>query len=170
MDEVSNTYGPDTRKAPKVIQMKTDGTPIGADVFSTEATLLAVSAQIPTTLGQKAMAASLAVALASDQSAIPVTQSIASTSTAPTGITVGLTAVPVKAANASRKRLICTNNGTSNLYFGKDNTVTISGATMGLLVIPGGVYDDLGPGLWQGDVYAVGDAALTFNCAVQERT
>lgn len=46
--------------------------PTGA---STETTLAAASAKLPATLGQKAMAASMAVALASDQSAIPVSQS-----------------------------------------------------------------------------------------------
>lgn len=46
--------------------------PTGA---STEATLAAVSGKLPATLGQKAMAASMAVVLASDQTAIPVTQS-----------------------------------------------------------------------------------------------
>lgn len=46
--------------------------PTGA---ATETTLAAASAKLPATLGQKAMAASLAVALASDQSAIPVSQS-----------------------------------------------------------------------------------------------
>jgi len=40
---------------------------------ATEATLAAASAKLPATLGQKAMTASMAVALASDQSAIPVT-------------------------------------------------------------------------------------------------
>ncbi len=44
--------------------------PTGA---ATETTLSAASAKLPATLGQKAMAASLAVAIASDQSAIPVT-------------------------------------------------------------------------------------------------
>lgn len=43
--------------------------PAGA---ATEATLLAESAKLPATLGQKAMAASLAVVVASDQSAVPV--------------------------------------------------------------------------------------------------
>jgi hypothetical protein len=42
---------------------------------STEATLAAASAKLPATLGQHSMAASLSVALASDQSSIPVTQS-----------------------------------------------------------------------------------------------
>lgn len=44
--------------------------PTGA---STESSLSALSAKLPATLGQKAMAASMAVALASDQSAIPIT-------------------------------------------------------------------------------------------------
>lgn len=46
--------------------------PTGA---ATEATLAAMSAKLPATLGQKAMAASLAVVVASDQSAIPASQS-----------------------------------------------------------------------------------------------
>lgn len=44
--------------------------PTGA---ATEATLSALSAKLPSTLGQKTMANSLAVVIASDQSAIPVT-------------------------------------------------------------------------------------------------
>lgn len=46
--------------------------PTGA---ATEATLSAISAQLPATLGQKTMANSFAVVLASDQTAIPVSQS-----------------------------------------------------------------------------------------------
>lgn len=46
--------------------------PTGA---ATEATLSAQSAKLPATLGQKAMSASFAVSLSSDQSAIPATQS-----------------------------------------------------------------------------------------------
>lgn len=46
--------------------------PTGA---ATEATLAAVSGKLPATLGQKTMANSLAVAIASDQSAIPVSSS-----------------------------------------------------------------------------------------------
>lgn len=40
--------------------------------LATEATLSAASAKLPATLGQKAMAASMAVVVASDQSAVPV--------------------------------------------------------------------------------------------------
>lgn len=46
--------------------------PTGA---ATETTLAAASAKLPATLGQKAMAASMAVAIASDQSAVPASQS-----------------------------------------------------------------------------------------------
>jgi hypothetical protein len=46
--------------------------PAGA---ATESTLSAMSGKLPATLGQKAMAASMSVALSSDQSAIPVSQS-----------------------------------------------------------------------------------------------
>lgn len=46
--------------------------PTGA---ATEATLAAQSAKLPATLGQKAMAASMAVVIASDQSAVPVSAS-----------------------------------------------------------------------------------------------
>lgn len=63
--------------------VKTDGSgvtqPVSAAALplpsgaATEATLAAQSAKLPATLGQKAMAASMAVALASDQSAIPIT-------------------------------------------------------------------------------------------------
>lgn len=55
-----------------VVQTGTPSLPTGA---ATEATLAAASAKLPATLGQKAMAASLAVVLASDQSAIPASQS-----------------------------------------------------------------------------------------------
>lgn len=63
--------------------------PTGA---ATETTLAGASAKLPATLGQKAMAASMAVTLASDQSAIPASQSgtwninnVAGTVSLPTG-------------------------------------------------------------------------------------
>jgi hypothetical protein len=50
--------------------------PTGA---STETTLAAASAKLPATLGQKVMTASLAVVVASDQSAVPVSGSVSAT-------------------------------------------------------------------------------------------
>lgn len=49
------------------------GAATAANQTSGNATLTAISGQLPATLGQKAMAASLPVTLASDQSALPVT-------------------------------------------------------------------------------------------------
>lgn len=51
------------------------GTNLNTSALNLETTQTAMSAKLPATLGQKAMAASMAVALASDQSAIPVTVS-----------------------------------------------------------------------------------------------
>lgn len=51
------------------VDIVTSALPSGA---STEATLAAASAKLPATLGQKAMAASMAVVLASDQASVPV--------------------------------------------------------------------------------------------------
>jgi hypothetical protein len=53
-------------------QLSTLTPPAAITGFATETTLAAQSAKLPATLGQKAMAASLAVVVASDQSAIPV--------------------------------------------------------------------------------------------------
>lgn len=67
--------------------------PTGA---ATEATLAAQSAKLPATLGQKAMAASMAVVIASDQSAVPASQSgtwnitnVSGTVSLPTGAATG---------------------------------------------------------------------------------
>lgn len=51
------------------VNVKAAALPSGA---ATEATLAATSAKLPATLGQKVMSASMAVALSSDQSAIPI--------------------------------------------------------------------------------------------------
>lgn len=48
---------------------------IAAEDFATQTTLAAISVQLPATLGQKTMANSFAVTLASDQTQIPVSQS-----------------------------------------------------------------------------------------------
>lgn len=51
----------------------TDTNTIAGVDFSTETTLGLMSAKLPATLGQKVMAASMAVVIASDQSAVPIT-------------------------------------------------------------------------------------------------
>ncbi len=72
---------------------------------STETTLAAASAKLPATLGQKAMVAALAVSLASDQSAIPVTPP---TLTKGTQGATGLTTQDLKDAGRVLKTYTCT--------------------------------------------------------------
>jgi len=103
---------------------------------------------------------------------LPVTSSqVASTTANPFGITVSTMAVQVLAANSLRKEVQFTNNGASNLYFGKDNTVTTSGATMGGKMVPNGTGSDGGASIYQGAWWAIGDAAAsTQNLSVTEFT
>ncbi len=74
--------------------------PTGA---ATETTLAAMSAKLPATLGQKAMAAAMAVSLASDQSAIPVT---APTITKGTQGANGFTTQDLKDAGRARVSIV----------------------------------------------------------------
>lgn len=72
--------------------------PTGA---ATSALQTALNAQIPTTLGQKVMASSLAVTIASDQTAIPITGSITATnpSVGATGSTIPASATYIGGLN-----------------------------------------------------------------------
>lgn len=73
---------------------------------ATESTLAAASAKLPATLGQKAMSASMAVVIASDQASFPVEYVAVSApviSTAP----VTTTSIQILAANAARKGVEC---------------------------------------------------------------
>jgi hypothetical protein len=123
-------------------------------------------------VGSQASAASLPVVVASDQAAIPVTPSLERASAgAPVGVTVSTSAIVVLAANASAKSRLITNNGTTNIYLGRNNTVTSSGATMGILLSPGGSYNDSGVDLDQGAIWAIGSAvASSQNVSAWERT
>ena len=96
--------------------------------------------------------------------------SVASTITTD-GVTATLSPVLLAAANSSRKSILATNNGAGKLYIGHSDSVTSSGVNMGLLLVPGGSYDDSGPGLYKGNLYGVYDAtATTQNISVSERS
>lgn len=93
-----------------------------------------MSAKLPATLGQKAMTASLAVALASDQSAIPVNISAPAAGTiTQDDIAVGTTAVRItvsgSAPNAARKRLRFQPDSTSaaRFFYGSSGVTTSTG-------------------------------------------
>lgn len=92
------------------------------------------------------------------------------TSGAPLGVTVSTTAVLLAASNTDRKSIIITNNGTGTLYIGHDNTVSSSGAAMGLLVQSKCSYTDSGFGLYTGDLWGIYSAAsASENVSVSER-
>lgn len=102
-----------------------------------EADVEAMSAKLPATIGQKAMAASLSVVIASDQAAIPVTSTstpatVAGTITT-TRLGVGLTAVRATvsggAPNAARKKLMIkpSKGNTGNIYIGSSIVATTTG-------------------------------------------
>lgn len=99
--------------------------PTGA---ATEATLSAMSAKLPATLGQKAMAASLAVVLASDQSAIPVTASVGANTAgnSPGSSTVSTVATLTAPANAVGFILMCLDTATANIRYRIGATATAS--------------------------------------------
>lgn len=126
------------------------------------------------TLGQKAMAASTPIVIASDQSAIPVTATLTAgglvstktdlTPSAPTFATVGVASAQAVAAAATRKglTLINTSGATISLGFGSA-AVLNSGVTL----LPNGVFvmDEYSFDI--GAVNAIASAAAS-NLAVQE--
>lgn len=108
--------------------------PTGASTSALQTTgntsLASIDGKLPATLGQKAMAASLAVVLASDQSSIPVsnTQLTLGTTGADTTVAANAASVTLKASNTARKSLTIRNDGTGILYVSKTATATASAA------------------------------------------
>jgi hypothetical protein len=86
---------------------------------------------------------------------------------APVGVSIGTAAALVLAANANRHMVIIQNqSSTANLWLGRDNTVTTSGATVGTRLGPGMTLTDTLTGdAWWG----ISDAAGTL-VSVQEVT
>jgi len=120
--------GQQTAAASAPVVLASDSTlplPTGA---ATQATLAALSNQHPATLGQKAMSASLAVTLASDQSAIAV----ASAPSAAVGASTHHHAISAASTNATSVKgsagtvndLTVCNNATSKRYFKLYNKAT----------------------------------------------
>jgi hypothetical protein len=94
-------------------------------------------------LGQKTMAGSAPVVIASDQSAIPISGTVTvSGLAAPTAFTTSVkaltasTATQVLATNTSRTSGLIQNNSSAPVWFGS-STVTSAGSTMGISILPG---------------------------------
>jgi hypothetical protein len=142
--------------------------PTGA---ATEATSAAISGKLPATLGQKTMANSMAVVLASDQSSIPVaatisgTPSVNATPVVPAaltvksaGVSVGTTAVRLTtdgSAPSSTRRVLLANVDSANaskFYIGPSSVT----AGTGVLLVAGQTFsaeDDAG------DYYIISNTA-----------
>ena len=91
--------------------------------------------RMPASLGQKAMAASFPVVLSSDQSAVPVSGTVATkTDLAPSSpalASVGVASAPAVAANAIRKGLSATNTSNNRVSLGFGATAVLdSGVTL----------------------------------------
>lgn len=92
---------------------------------SGNATLTAISAQLPTTLGQKTSAASLSVVIASDQSTVPVSFATSGTGT-PTSVPGSATSVTLLAASGTTKGFIVYNDSAAILYVTYASTSSVT--------------------------------------------
>ncbi len=97
--------------------------PTGA---ATETTLAAQSAKLPATLGQKTMANSLAVVIASDQSAVPVSGTVTATGTVAATQSGTWTVQPGNTANTTAW-LVDQTNGTAAIF--QDGSILFSSLT-----------------------------------------
>ena len=144
--------------------LKTDGSAVTQPVSATslplpagaatETTLGLVNGKLPASLGQKAMAASLAVVLASDQAAIPVTVAASSTATL-ASVASSITTVVGVASNVSRKGLVMVNDGTANCFLAFGAAASTTAFTYKLS--PGSTFE-MGS-LYTGAINAIWDVA-----------
>jgi hypothetical protein len=112
--------------------------PTGA---ATEATLSTVSGKLPATLGQKAMASSMAVVVASDQSAIPISGSlsgsiyslpVSASASSVSRVANSLASQTLAALNVNRKGLYLYNDSTANCYVKFGATASLTSFTVKL--------------------------------------
>jgi hypothetical protein len=101
--------------------------------------LTSLIALFPSTLGQKAMANSFAVTIASDQASIPVTAATSGTATL-TSVASSATSVSLLASSASRKGFSVFNDSTQKLYIAYGATASTSAFTV--LLQPGAYYEN----------------------------
>lgn len=102
--------------------------------FATETTLAALSAKLPASLGAKTTANSLAVALPTDQGAIPVSQVAATGSFAQITNLVATAQTFTAPANAMGFKIQAPSTNTENIAFSIGAVATI---TAGILMEPG---------------------------------
>lgn len=178
---VSGTVAVSNFPATQPISAATLPLPSGASTSANQATEIASLASIDgklNSLGQKAMAASMPVVIASDQSAVPVSGTVSANATPVTtsgtvtqaAVTVGTSAVRCtvsgSAPNAARKALIVEPDpaSTAKFYIGS-SSVTSSGATRGISLSPGSQFI---ADFDASDFYIISDTAAQTFFVVEE--
>lgn len=128
------------------------------------ATLTAISGQLPATLGQKTSANSFAVVLASDQSPISVTNSVSATATI-TSVANTITTGVLLASNPARRGFIIYNDSLTTVFLAF--AATASTTAYSVKLNSGSEYE---PGIdYTGVISRICGAALG-NCLVTEFT
>lgn len=128
------------------------------------ATLTAISGQLPATLGQKASAASFAVVIASDQSPIPVTSSLSTTAVI-TSVANSLSTGVLLASNTARRGFMIFNDSLAVVFVAF--AATASTTAFSVKLQPGAEYE---PGIdYTGVISAISSLAVGA-CRITEFT
>lgn len=127
-------------------------------------TLVTISGQLPTTLGQKTSVNSLAVVLASDQSPIPVTNSLSSTAVI-TSVSNSLSTQVLLAINTARRGFMIYNDSLAIVFLAF--AATASTTAFSVKLQPGSEYE---PGIdYTGIISGIASAAVGA-CRITEFT
>jgi hypothetical protein len=139
--------------------------PSGASTAANQTTantsLSSIDGKLPATLGQKTMAASAAVVIASDQSNVPTKETRSSTSTT-TNVASSATNVTLLASNAARLGFGIFNDSVSDLYLKYGTTASTTSFTV--IINANSYYEDRWnhtgriDGIW---LSATGNARIT---------
>lgn len=116
-------------------------------------------------IGQKAMAASVPVVIASDQSTVPTSEPVVDLAPAsPAAASVGVASAQAVAANGSRKGLVLTNTSAARISLGFGAAAVLDS---GITLYPGGSFNMEKYDFDQGAVNAIASAAAS-NLGIQE--
>jgi hypothetical protein len=118
------------------------------------------------TQGQKAMAASTPVVIASDQSLLLVSTKTALTASAPTAGSVGVASAQLVASAATRKGLVLVNTSAATVSLGFGSTAVLNS---GVTLLPGDSWSMDEYCFFTGAINAIASVAAS-NVAVQEFT
>lgn len=143
------------------------GASTSANQVTELASLAAIDAGTAAALGQTTMSASVPVALASNQSSIPVTIAGAGTpltANAPTTATVGVASASALASNAGRDGVIIVNVSVNKVCLGLGSTAVLNS---GICLLPGGTWTMDAFSFSTGTINAIASAASSV-ISIQE--